>query len=120
MAMIEADTEHSNPVKHIRRQQGTVILDLAGEIDLHSSVQLRGVLLEELRAGAPVLMINLTGVSFMDSSGLATLIEALQLARRQGGQLKLFGLQGRVRSLFEIARLDGVFGIYDSEAEALA
>ena len=56
----------------------------------------------------------------MDSSGVATFVEAMQLARRKGSRLVLCDLQERVRSIFEIARLDMVFTIVDSTEEALA
>lgn len=56
----------------------------------------------------------------MDSSGLGTLVEALRWSRRNGGQLKLVGLAESVRSVFEISRLETVFEIYDTEAEALS
>jgi anti-sigma B factor antagonist len=55
----------------------------------------------------------------MDSSGVATLVEAMQVARKQGGRLVLCGLQEKVRSIFEIARLDMVFTIVGSRNEAL-
>jgi anti-sigma B factor antagonist len=61
----------------------------------------------------------MTQVEFMDSSGLATLVGALKWCRRNGSQLKLVGLVQRVRNIFEISRLESIFQIYDSEAEAL-
>ena len=54
----------------------------------------------------------------MDSSGVATFVEAMQLARRQGSKLILCGLQDRVRGIFEIARLDMVFTILASRDDA--
>jgi len=77
-------------------------------------------LLETLGEQPAVTVINMREVGFMDSSGLATLVEAMQLSRRYGGQLKLVGISRRVRSIFEISRLDKIFQIYDNEAEALS
>lgn len=68
----------------------------------------------------PVLVVNMTQVEFMDSSGLATLVGALKWCRRNDSQLKLVGLVQRVRNIFEISRLESIFQIYDSEAEALS
>ena len=107
-------------IKQIRNEAGKVILDLAGDVDMHSSPALRGELLKLVKTGASVIVINLQDVEFMDSSGLATLVEALQLTRKQKSKIKLINLCHRVRSIFEIARLDAIFEIFDSEAEALA
>ena len=107
-------------IKQIRNDGGRVILDLAGDVDMHSSPALREELLKVVNRGSDVVVINLQDVEFMDSSGLATLVEALQLTRKQKSKLKLINLCHRVRSIFEIARLDVIFEIFDSEAEALA
>jgi anti-sigma B factor antagonist len=118
--MSETKSNPNSIVQSIRHQDQVVIIDLAGEIDLHRATGLRGSLLEVMQKKPAVTVINLSRVEFMDSSGLATLIEALQLSRRFKGELKLVGIQQRVRSIFEIARLDSIFHIYDTEAEALA
>ena len=55
----------------------------------------------------------------MDSSGVATLVEAMQLSRKQNASLVLFSMQDKVRSIFEIARLDRVFTIVPLEDDAL-
>lgn len=108
-----------NVVKAVRQVKGTVILDLQGEVDLHRSVSLRGSLLETLQDKPVQIVVNMQDVEYMDSSGLATLVEALQVSRKNGTQLKLAGLQPRVRSIFEISRLDGIFKIFRDETEAL-
>ncbi|MHC4429252.1 MAG: STAS domain-containing protein, partial [Planctomycetota bacterium] len=64
------------------------------------------------------LVIDLSGVPYMDSSGVATLVEAMQIARRTGSKLVLAALQEKVRSIFEIARLDMVFSIVNSVDDA--
>ena len=111
---------NSNIVKNITRRDDVVILQLAGEIDMHCSTELRGELLEISQNPSAHTIINMSEVDFMDSSGVAVLIEALQLHRRNGGRLKLVGINPRVRSIFEISRLDSVFDIYDSEDEAVS
>jgi len=65
------------------------------------------------------LIFDLCDVPYMDSSGVATLVEAMQVARRYRGVVVLCGLHERVRSIFEIARLDMVFKIVDSVDDAL-
>ena len=118
--MTQADEYSSNVVKTVRRSEGVVIFELAGDIDLHSSVELRACLLEVLEQQPSTVLINMDRVDFMDSSGLATLVEIIQRSRRYGGLLKLNGVQPRVRSILEISCLDRIFQVYDSEAEALA
>lgn len=98
----------------------TVTLAVRGEVDLHSSPELRTALLDILAKAQPRRMvINLAQVPYMDSSAIAVLVEALQRMRRQGGKIWLTTLQPRVRGLLEIARLDTIFGIAATDAEAL-
>ena len=58
------------------------------------------------------LLVDLDGVSYMDSSGVATLVEALQLMNKRRGRLKLFNLKPAIRDVFELSRLDKVFDIW--------
>ena len=77
--------------------------------------------LRQLLAGNPArVFIDLSRVTFIDSSGLAVLIEAMQQIQAYGGKLALFGLRGAVRNIFHIARLDQVFRIYPDQATAQA
>jgi anti-sigma B factor antagonist len=96
------------------------VLILSGEIDLHRSPEVKAQLQPLIVAKAPRIFIDLTGVTYMDSSALAVFIEALQRVIAYGGKFGLFGLQESVRNIFEIARLDQVFQIYPDEAAALA
>ena len=64
------------------------------------------------------MVIDLGNVPYMDSSGVATLVEGMQLANRAGAVLVLVGMQERVKSIFEIARLDTVFKIVNELSEA--
>ena len=107
-------------VQEVRRADGVAFVALAGDVDLHRTVELRGCLLEIIQEKPKMTIVNMEKVEFMDSSGVATLIEALQLSRRNGGKLKLVGMQRRVRSIFEISRLESIFEIYETESEALA
>ncbi len=116
----EPKNQGDGAIKNIRRESGTVVLVLQGDIDLHRSVNVRGALLEVLQEKPPLLVVNMAAVDFMDSSGLATLVEALQVSRRQKTKLALVGLGARVRSIFEISRLDNIFTICETESEALS
>ncbi|MBT8484881.1 MAG: STAS domain-containing protein [Phycisphaerales bacterium] len=101
-------------------QGEALILTPIGEIDLSRAPALRTHLGAALKTGPRRLVIDLKQVPYMDSSGVATFVEAMQLARRADSELILCGLQDRVRSVFEIARLDMVFKILTDTEEALA
>ena len=104
------------------REAGTaVVIDIAGDIDLYSSPEVRKVVLDCIKGGpAPKVLLNLTEVPYMDSSGVGSLVEGLQWANREGRRLVLFGLSKRARAVIELARLDRVFQICATEEEALA
>jgi anti-sigma B factor antagonist len=97
-----------------------IILRPKGEIDLSCAAMLRSRL-GKVQEGKPGrLIIDLSAVPYMDSSGVATLVEAMQIARRNGSKLVLCALQSKVLAIFEIARLDMVFTIVGSVEEAAA
>jgi len=96
------------------------VLPLEGEIDLHVSPGIAASLSTMVAQRPKQLIVDLSRVSYIDSSGLAVLIEAMQNVTQYGGQFALAGLQDAVRPIFEIARLDQVFRIFDDVEEALA
>ncbi len=97
-----------------------VIVRPSGDVDLAGSPTLR-VELRRVQGNKPGrVVIDLSSVPYMDSSGVATLVEAMQVARRSGTKLVLCGLQDKVRSIFEIARLDTVFTIVADADAAIA
>ena len=97
-----------------------LILTPIGEIDLSRAPSLRTHLRSALQGSPRRLIVDLAQVPYMDSSGVATFVEAMQTARKTGCELILAGLQERVRSVFEIARLDQVFTIRDNMEDALS
>jgi anti-sigma B factor antagonist len=99
--------------------QGDIhVLELSGELDYHSSPELREKLTELTVKQAPKILVNLSGVDYMDSSGIATFVEAFQKAKRYQGRLILAALTPTVRGVFEIAKLDSIFEITSTVAEA--
>jgi anti-sigma B factor antagonist len=105
----------------VRRLTGTTILDVTGRIDLSSSPQVRKALLEEIREKhAPRVVMNLTGVNYIDSSGVASLVEGLKLARELNSRFILYGLNPLVREVLQLTHLLTVFEVCDSEEQALA
>lgn len=95
------------------------VVGVSGEVDLYSSPRMREALLSSVTKKSPHLIVDLAGVSYMDSSGIATLVEALQLTRRHSGRLVLAGMSDRVREIFELARLQSVFELSPSVESAL-
>lgn len=101
--------------------EGLRVLPLEGEIDLHVSPLIAASLREIITAQPAQLLIDLSHVTYVDSSGLAVFIEAMQSVTKYGGKFGLVGIQETVRSIFEIARLDQVFRIFPNlEAASLA
>ena len=93
---------------------GLHILELSGEIDLERSPELRQILDTRAKARTPALALDFRGVSFIDSSGLATLVEYCRKAQEFQGRFAVFGVTERVRTVFEIVRLQEFLGLYDS------
>jgi anti-sigma B factor antagonist len=96
------------------------VLPLEGEIDLHVSPNVVASLKMMAEKKLPQLIVDLTRVSYIDSSGLAALIEGMQNVQEYGGKFALVALQEPVRVIFEIARLDQVFRIFPDIDAAIA
>lgn len=96
------------------------VVRVDGEVDLNASPDLRIVLLEELKQeDVSTLVLDLTGAPYIDSSGLAVLLEALRAARDQNTRFVVCGLSEEARGLLQLTRLLGVFEHYPTEEEAL-
>ena len=89
-----------------------------GQVDMHTSPDLRRHLREALEDRQARIAVDLTGVSFIDSSGLATLIEALQAVRKYGGSLRLCGLNANVKNLFRLSNLTSIFDLREGREQA--
>jgi anti-sigma B factor antagonist len=104
-----------------RRLDQVTIFDIIGHIDLANSPELRKVLLKELReTKTPRVILNLTGVRYIDSSGVASLVEGLKAARDQGLRFILYGLSPSAREVLQLSRLIKIFEVFDNEQQALA
>jgi anti-sigma B factor antagonist len=108
-----------NPMKAATRQQsGSTIVDVSGDIDMGTSPGLRKLLLDSLSKTAR-LVVNMGEVRYIDSSGIASLVEVLMKARNSQKQLVLFGLNKTVQEVLQLTRLTTVFEIRATEEEAL-
>jgi len=102
-----------------RKTDKTLIFDIDGKIDLFSSPELRAQLLYAFHEDHQAIVLNFSGVTYIDSSGLATVIEGLQKSQKTRLKYALFGLSERVRSVFDVVKLTGAFSIHPDEATAL-
>ena len=104
-------------MEYSTRQEGEfVVVSLAGEVDLHYSPQARKCILDNLNKEAHVL-VDLSQVKYIDSSGIASLVEGFQLARSKKLQFGLVGVSDAARQVLQLARLDKVFLIKQSVSE---
>jgi anti-sigma B factor antagonist len=111
----------SDLVPSARQDGDTLVFEFRGEIDLHNSPELRTAVLDlVVKANPKRLVLNLAQVPYMDSSGIAVLVELLSRLRRAGGKVFLTNLQPRVQSILQIARLDTIFTVTADEAAALS
>ena len=104
------------------RQAGDVtVLDLSGKITIgEGSVALRAGIRRLLEEGKKRILLNLAGVSYVDSSGIGELVSSYTaIGKEEGGQLKLLNLTQKIRDLLTITKLLTVFDVYENEAEAL-
>ena len=109
-------------VKIRSRQVGDVnIFDVAGRITLGEEAgTLREALRDAIGKNQKKVLLNLAEVSYIDSSGLMELVDALASIGKSGGQLKLLNLTRRVQDLLQITKLRGMFEVHDDEAAAVA
>jgi anti-sigma B factor antagonist len=106
-------------MKHeILQRQGTTVVALKGEVDLESSPAAREILLKCFESTSKVL-VDLSGVTYIDSSGVASLVEALQAAKKNDSRFALASTSEPTRRVLELARLDKVFTMYDSVDEGI-
>jgi anti-sigma B factor antagonist len=99
------------------------LLKVKGDVDMNTSSDVRGALaqvFEQQSSGMKALLIDLSQVRYMDSSGIATLIEGMQHCMKKGARLRLCELSPSVRDVFELARLGSVFEIFPTISEASA
>jgi anti-sigma B factor antagonist len=103
---------------HGIERDGTTVLTLSGEVDLSQSPALRKALME-LMFDRKAVVVDLSGVTYIDSSGIAGLVEAYQSARKNATRFTLAAMSDPVRRVLQLARLDRVFAIADTVEAAL-
>ena len=91
---------------------------IEGRITVDNSPDMRTRLALALKSQPPELAVDLSRVTYIDTSGLATLVEASRIARQQGTRLVLTGIQGQIHYLFEVSHLDQLFDIAAEPTDA--
>ncbi len=103
---------------NLSEAQNQDVVRLAGSVDLEHSPEIRQTLLDAVAARVDVF-VDLSEVTYIDSSGIACLVEALQAARNHSADLGLVAVSRQAMRVLELARLDMVFSIHDDLASAL-
>lgn len=104
-----------------RQLDKMTIFDISGDIDLATSPELRKVLLRELREKrTPRVVLNLKAVRYIDSSGVASLVEGLKASRDVGSRFILFGINTTIREVLQLSKLVRIFEICENEEQAAA
>jgi len=112
-------SDESSCVKEVRQEDGATLVALKGGIDLHQTPSVHKVLVDACQTQPSLLVVDLDEVEYMDSSGLGTLVEIFRRVNGYKGRLVLCCMHERVRSVFEITKLDKFFKIYETQEEAL-
>jgi anti-sigma B factor antagonist len=103
-----------------REANGVTILDISGRIVLgKETAAFRDSIRERIAQGKKNILLNLSEVPFIDSTGIGELVSAFTAVRREGGDVKLLHLTKRVRDTVEIVKLGSIFELFDDEAAAL-
>lgn len=96
-----------------------LVVSVEGEINIDTSPQLRESFTRSIKKGLNKIVVDCIGLLYVDSSGLATLIELLQRLKKTDGELRICNLSDKVKGVFEVTKLDKLFDIYSSKKEAL-
>ena len=101
-------------------KNGLIVCYVEGEIDINTAPDIKKHFEKILSRKAPKIVINFSKVTYVDSSGLATLVEILKGMRVYGGKMRLSNLSPKIKSLFEITKLEKLFEIMADEAQAMS
>ena len=104
----------------VRRVNNVSVVDVVGRVTLgDGSSELREALRTMAGEGQKDILLNLAGLTYVDSSGIGVLVSSFATIRSQGGQVKLLNLTGRVKDLLLITKLYAVFEVFSDEATAI-
>lgn len=95
------------------------ICAIEGEIDINTSPLLRKTFDKIIKGNEKKVLVDFSGVSYIDSSGLATLIEMFQRLQKIGGKIRFSNMTEKVKNIFEITKIDKLFAIFSTRQDAL-
>lgn len=104
----------------VREEKDAAVVAVGCHLDYGFAGTFKERILQLIEAGQRHLVIDLSGVNFVDSSGLGALVSVLRAVSAKGGDVVLAGLQPNIRAMLELTRLDRIFAVYDTPADALA
>lgn len=107
-------------VVSVEHQDGHDLVSVTGDLDVYTCNQLRDLVAEPGRWQQPLLLLDLSGVVFLDSTGLSALVATRRLARARGAQLRLVCPSGSALRVIRMTRLDSVLAVFSTREEALA
>jgi anti-sigma B factor antagonist len=111
----------SNPLRldiDVKRVHNIPVLSVTGEIDIYTAPLFKQAVVNLVSEGNNNVIIDLSGVSFMDSSGFGTLLGATRRLRPTGGGLHLTGANSTIQRMLRLTRLDTIMRSYDSPEDA--
>jgi anti-sigma B factor antagonist len=102
----------------VRISEGARIVDVSGQVDINGSPVLRKVLFDELKE-SPKVALNLSAIRYIDSSGIAVMLEALRESQRLNRHFVLFGMSPAVHDVFKLTHVIRIFDVAQTEEQAL-
>lgn len=111
--------EHKTFSASIRPTDGVIIIDLAGEIDGSADAAMNATYAQAEKAGSDPVLLNFSGVGYINSTGIALIVGLLAQARKSHRKLVTYGLSDHYQEIFRITRLSDFMGMYDDETSAL-
>lgn len=110
----------ANIVTTVRRNNGASTIDISGEVNATADDTLSAAFSEASSNGAKLVVMNFSGLEYMNSSGIGVLVTLLIRAQCNKQKLRAYGLSEHYKQIFALTRLNEAIAIYDSEAEAVA
>ncbi|MCC6429390.1 MAG: STAS domain-containing protein [Gemmatimonadaceae bacterium] len=104
----------------LARTDDRLLVDVDGQLVVANRQEFKQAVLDEVEQGARLVVVDFTKSAYIDSSGLGALVSLGKRLREIGGDLRLAGLNDDLRTLFELTRLDALFPLYATRADALA
>ncbi|HBD94175.1 MAG: anti-anti-sigma factor [Spirochaetes bacterium GWF1_31_7] len=101
-------------------KEGTLIINIIGEVDLYNAPKIKEVINDTIKKNFTKFIINMNEVTYIDSTGIGSLIFARQTILAAKGSLRLINIKDSVKKIFELTKLNNFFTIYNSESEAIA